>query len=186
MDHQKGVPGESPKRLSTLSLMDWSWKRRSRWISKKAIHSMPTLTDWMDPQKGDPIYSSGWILKKVIQVDLQKGIPAGSPKRRSTLSLMDWSWKRRSRWISKKAIHSMPTLTDWMDPQKGDPIYCSGWILKKVIQVDLQKGVPNGSPKKAIHSIPHGLILKKAIQVDLQKGNPLYAYPYWLNGSPKS
>ena len=36
---------------------------------------MPTLTDWMDPQKGDPIYSSGWILKKVIQVDLQKGDP---------------------------------------------------------------------------------------------------------------
>ena len=80
----------------------------------------------------------------------------------------------------------MPTLTEWMDPQKGDSIYSSGWILKKVIQVDLQKGVPGGSPKKAIHSIPHGLILKKAIQVDLQNGNPLYAYPYWLNGSPKS
>ena len=57
-----------------------------------------------------------------------------------------------------------------MDPQKGDPLY--------PYQVDLQKGVPGGSPKKAIHSIPHGLILKKAIQVDLQNGNPLYAYPY--------
>ena len=67
----------------------------------------------MDPQKGDPLYR--------YQVDLQKGVPGGSPK-------------RRFRWIPKMAFQ--------MDPQKGDPLYSSGWILKKAFQVDPQKGDP--------------------------------------------
>ena len=80
-----------------------------------------------------------------------------------------------------------------MDPQKGDPLYSSGWILKKAFQVDPQKGDPRGSPKrrsrwipkKAIHSIPNGWILKKAIQVDPQKGDPLYPYPLLTEWIPK-
>ena len=89
----------------------------------------------MDPQKGDPLYSSGWILKKAIQVDLQKGDPlypywmnpekgdpGGSQKRRSTLCL-----PLLTEWIPKKLVHTILTFIKWipklgnrfkMDPQK--------------------------------------------------------------------
>ena len=111
MDPQKGDPSGSPK-------------RRSKWISKKAIQvdlqkGDPLYPYWMDPEKGDP--GKGDPLYP-YWMNPEKGDPGGSQKRRSTLCL-----PLLTEWIPKKLVHTILTFIKWipklgnrfkMDPQK--------------------------------------------------------------------
>ena len=128
MDPQKGDTSGSPKRRSEwiskkairvdLQKGDPSGspKRRSEWISKKAIQvdlqkGDPLYPYWMDPEKGDP--GKGDPLYP-YWMNPEKGDPGGSQKRRSTLCL-----PLLTEWIPKKLVHTILTFIKWI-PKLGN------------------------------------------------------------------